>query len=214
MARLARPALRRRNVTGIVLLYAHDKVASLSYPWRSRRVNRTGPHVCHCDFGPRTFKLQLNASIPYLYRNAAELFLAAHAPTTFTGNAYSTFAKGVALMRAATPPQEAAAAAPSDAALAAGRRPSFAFDCAQAEEVGWKPRDVRSTGRIVRLHPGFELLRPIDDDAERSEGALPQVGLARHGIGQRHSHCGASGVVMTAPKNDKCTHAERNLGHC
>jgi len=64
VARLARPALRRRNVTGIVLLYAHDKVASLSYPWRSRRVNRTGPHVCHCDFGPRTFKLQLNASIP------------------------------------------------------------------------------------------------------------------------------------------------------
>ena len=201
ISRLADPTLRSQNVSGVVLMFAHDKVASPIYPWHSRGMNRTGPHVCHCDFGPRTFKLQLNSSIPYLFRNAAELFLASHSPTIFVGNSYSTFAKGVALMRAAV------------------GHASFAYDCALAEASQWKPREMRATGRIVRLHPGFPHLRPIGEPVDNLTslgntypGGAAIIGMARLGIDK--SHCGTSSQVMVPALSAKCSIIEHDRGDC
>lgn len=59
---------RRYQTSGVILLYAADKVSPI------------GPHVCFGDFGPRTFKLSLPISVPYLFRNAAEQFLAVATP--------------------------------------------------------------------------------------------------------------------------------------
>ena len=103
VARAIAPARGASGATGTVLLYAYDKVSDL------------GPPVCASDFGPNTVKLVLQSRTPaarmsraacvadsscYTIRNAAEQFLAAMAPAGFYGNRFSTFSKGVALMRA------------------------------------------------------------------------------------------------------------------
>lgn len=73
-----------------MLIFAADKVAEL------------GPPVCTSQFGNGTIKLLLSPSdASYTIRNAAEQYLAARAPAGFYGNRFSTFSKGVALMRAA-----------------------------------------------------------------------------------------------------------------
>ena len=223
------PVLRWRKASGIVLLYAHDKVASDAKPWRARATwNRTGPSVCDCDFGGMAVKLQLPATgphaVPYLYRNAAEQLFASRTPVAFFGNAYSTFSKGVALHRraaalalarrsaaaghtaapalpkqATTPPPLGAAAA---ATLPQPAPSAFAYDCALAEEAQWKPRHSRHTGRIIRLHPGFHLLRPLDEDPAYGPGA----GLRRH--------CGQSGYELTTPRERTCMAEARIRGDC
>lgn len=154
----------RAASTGTVLLFAHDKVATRDNPWyipdpqlwRHAASHEAGvvwgPTVCKSDWSETTFKLALpSRSIPYIFRNAAEQFFAAQAPAGFFGNAYSTFSKGIALMRSATiaPPSD-------DAPLRSG---SFAYDCARTESVQWAADYLRTS--IVALHPGFSLLLPL-----------------------------------------------------
>ena len=133
VAEQIRDSLAMQRATGVVLLYAHDKVSSL------------GPPVCHAAFGRPTFKLLLNATLPYTLRNAAEQFLAARAPTGFYGNALSTFSKGVATMRESSDERTNA---------------SFAYDCTlslvQTRRFVGRPRES-----IVSAHPGFRLLQPV-----------------------------------------------------
>ena len=143
----------RRGATGTVLLYAHDKVPSEKDRWyfQSKRiftVNATaetawGPLVCRVNYGNQTFKLALPSTIPYIFRNAAEQFFAAAAPAGFFGNAFSTFSKGIALMRSS----------------GSSRGGSYAYDCAAIEAPYWHTPYRRKN--LVPLHPGFELLLPL-----------------------------------------------------
>ena len=87
----------------------------------------------------------------YTYRNAAEEFFAASAPAGFYGNSFSTFAKGVAMLRAPPAPNGSSSPPPAFA--------SFAFDCAPHESPGWFDRTVSFT----LAHPGFELLQGLDE---------------------------------------------------
>ena len=84
-----RLSLAEQRATGTLMMVAHDKVASM------------GPPLCLSAFGNASFKLVLDARIPYTLRNAAEQFFAARAPAGFYGVTSSTFSKGVAAMRAA-----------------------------------------------------------------------------------------------------------------
>ena len=121
-------AVRRSlEASGTILLFAHEKVHS------------HGPNLCFEKFGERTVKLALDRRhIPYLYRNAAEQFLAADAPGGFYGNAYSTMSKAVALLRSAH----------SDPRL---RGASWAYDCALANSRSrWFP--PRSNESVVTNH--------------------------------------------------------------
>ena len=135
---------KRLGASGIVLLYAHDKVSPL------------GPAVCSSDFHPvqtlsatvgstsssrsssqaatahdrdvkmpirklprassSIHKLALPDDLPYTLRTAIELWLAVRAPAAFYGNSISSFSRGVALLRSTR---------------RRGRSlPSFAYDCA------------------------------------------------------------------------------------
>ena len=116
-----------------MLLFAADKVSP------------QGPTLCYDRFGTGTVKLQLPSRVAYLYRNAAEQWLAASAPGGFFGNAYSTFDKGVALLR-------------SSVVTSDGSTASFAYDCALATRRAgcWQQRDS-----IVSSHPGFGKLRTL-----------------------------------------------------
>ena len=126
-------ARRTLGASGVVLLFAADKVSP------------QGPTLCYGKFGTGTVKLQLPSRVAYLYRNAAEQWLAASAPGGFFGNAYSTFDKGVALLR-------------SSASASDSSKASFAYDCALATwSAGcWQQRDS-----IVSSHPGFGKLRTL-----------------------------------------------------
>ena len=96
--------------------------------------------MCASDWGNETIKLKLPAaSLPYTLRNAVEQFFAARAPVAFYGNSFSTFSKGVALMRG----------------LRKAPSPSFAFDCAAAN------LPERRSMFVTAAHPGFEHLRPL-----------------------------------------------------
>lgn len=168
----------RRNTTGAVLLYAHDKVATRANPleWRPSVGGRPprpvyGPLICKDAFGPKTFKLQLPSSVPYLYRNAAEQLLAARAPGGFFGNSFSTFSKSVALLRSNSPPRDnppREGPRRRDAGDAGDvGRASTAYDCAQWDFKYWRTTARRG---IVPLHPGFWALSPLYAEGGRSEG--------------------------------------------
>ena len=163
VAQLTAPA--RENATGTVLLYAHDKVATRQKPAvflsGSGRLS-VGPVVCHADFGARTFKLQLTTTVPYTLRNAAEQFFAAKAPSGFFGNSFSTFSKGVALMR-------------SSADV------SYAYDCARLDYDHWEARAKRG---IVPSHPGFWRLRLL---REHPAAALDDAARVGHCLGEFHT---------------------------
>ena len=154
VAQITREA--RSGSSGTVLLFAHDKVATTSHPWTPPSKRKypwikpyvVGPYICERSFGNRTFKLQLPESIPYLFRNAAEQFFAARAPAGFFGNSFSTFSKGVALLRDKR-------AGCNDMACRC-----FAYDCAQTDFPFWS-RDAK-TGIIPR-HPGFWKLRSVSE---------------------------------------------------
>ena len=126
--------------TGSVLLYAPDKVSA------------DGPPLCAGAFGQRTLKLSLTVSsatgISYTYRTAAELFFAARAPAGFFGNAFSTFSKGVALLRGRP------AGTNETLTEAQESMGSFAYDCAEQE----LPLDQRTRQSIATAHPGFAAL--------------------------------------------------------
>ena len=133
VANLTSAVRRDLNSTGTVLLFAHEKV------------NSRGPSLCLDAFGERAVKLALDRfKVSYLYRNAAEEFLAADAPAGFLGNSYSTFSKSVALLRSAH----------LDLQL---RKQSWAYDCALPDSRHrWFP--VQATESIVANHPGFARL--------------------------------------------------------
>ena len=69
VALITRRLRRKYRTSGVILLFAADKVSL------------AGPRVCFGDYGPGgSFKLSLPSSLPYLFRNAAEQFLAVAAP--------------------------------------------------------------------------------------------------------------------------------------
>ena len=137
VAEVTRELRERLRPTGVVLLYAADKVHS------------SGPIVCPSLFHANaTHRLQLPKAIPYTLRNAAEQFFAAVAPAGFVGNSFSTFSKGVALMRTQQQQNQRAAA------------PSYAYDCGPLEHPLWTmPKGRRS---VSLAHPGFALMRSVE----------------------------------------------------
>lgn len=132
---------RALKSTGAVLMYASDKVAP------------EGPPLCSAQFGTGAFKLRLPERAPYTIRNAAEQFFAAEAPAGFFGNAFSTFSKGVALMRSMRAEKQTEGAS------------SFAYDCALAQ-IRWWPRDGGNRS-ILKKHPGFSALKTLREARAR-----------------------------------------------
>ena len=132
---MIRAARRKTQATGSILLYAFDKVSAL------------GPPVCSSDFSNQTVKLSLPTdAMSYTFRNAAEQHLASRAPAGFYGNRFSTFSKGVALMRASS-----------------GIGKSFGYDCATRASHRIKP--------VFHSHPGFALLQELSD---RGDAPCPE----------------------------------------
>ena len=84
---LTRRSRTRANATGTLLLYAEDLVSP------------RGPTVDPVAFGPHTVKLTRLLNVSYTARAAVEMFVAADARGGFYGNSYSTFSRGVALLR-------------------------------------------------------------------------------------------------------------------
>ena len=141
-------SLRAGTATGVVLLYASDKVPP------------HGPPICTADFAPLAVaKLQVDADVAYTVRNAAEQFFAVGSPVAFYGNSYSSFSKGVATMR-----------------MGAGRGANFAYDCAGIEAAGWPPirrrrrrgERRRRANHLTTVHPGFALLQTVRPERCRS----------------------------------------------
>ena len=134
---------KRRHSTGAVLFYAADNVSP------------RGPRVVLSAFGNRTTTIDIPTKLPYTMRSAAELFLATRAPGGFygcrspvrrsseiahnqprsivtVGNSFSSFSRGVAMMRRMRGDEKNASAAlalPQPSALGAR---SFAYDCGSA----------------------------------------------------------------------------------
>lgn len=75
------------NSTGTVLFYAANNV-----PTR-------GPRVDFTEFGAHTTKVALPEGLHYTMRATVEFFLAARAKAGFYGNSFSTFTRGVSLLR-------------------------------------------------------------------------------------------------------------------
>mmetsp|Transcript_633 Transcript_633/g.1414 ORF Transcript_633/g.1414 Transcript_633/m.1414 type:complete len:391 (-) Transcript_633:181-1353(-) len=105
VAQLTRPIRAAQASTGTVLFYA------------ANLVSKRGPVVNTSSFGPRTIKMSLPQELPYTMQAAVELFLAASSVGGFFGNSFSTFSKGVALMRRV------------QAARDAGMLYSYSYDC-------------------------------------------------------------------------------------
>lgn len=143
VAEITHPMRRKLGSTGTLLLYPVDQLSS------------KGPPVCFAHFGNATVRLQLPGSVSYTMRSAAEMFLAAEAPAGFFGNAFSTFSKAVALLRARRH----------------ARPHSYSIDCALAQQKSWAwwARGLRSS---VTRHPGFGLLE-TSPPASRCERAQP-----------------------------------------
>ena len=87
VARIIAPSRAAANSTGAVLIYAADNL------------DAAGPRVRRSDFGGTTTKLSPPKDTAYTLRAASEFFAAAAAPGGFYGNTYSTFSRGVALLR-------------------------------------------------------------------------------------------------------------------
>ena len=87
VARIIAPSRAAANSTGAVLIYAADNL------------HAAGPRVRRSDFGGATTKLSPPKDTAYTLRAASEFFAAAAAPGGFYGNTYSTFSRGVALLR-------------------------------------------------------------------------------------------------------------------
>ncbi|KAL1499802.1 hypothetical protein AB1Y20_012487 [Prymnesium parvum] len=100
----------RLRSSGSVLFYA------------SENIPRRGPRVNFSPFGPRTAKVQIPTGLPYTLRATAEFFLAARSPAGFYGNSFSTFSRGVALLRRMQGGTDTSSH---------GQR-SFAYDCGAA----------------------------------------------------------------------------------
>lgn len=151
---------RRQRSTGSVLFYAAENISP------------RGPHVELSEFGMRTTKATMPAGLPYTMRAAAEFFLAALAPAGFYGNSYSTFTRGVAMLRRAR--------SRSDTIAGHGPR-SFAYDCGAL--LGETPSSVG----------GMTYLETVN--RSRCSAAHPQRGLlgkaklkAAEMLSATHSH--------------------------
>ena len=115
VAELTRSHRQRHRSTGAVLFYASDNLSP------------RGPRVELSRFGARTTKVEMPLGLPYTMRAAAEFFLAARAPAGFYGNSFSTFTRGVALLR-----RTRSSAQRDDAGSTAISLRSFAYDCGSA----------------------------------------------------------------------------------
>ena len=146
VARTIWPSRNATNSTGAVLFYAADNLAP------------SGPRVRRLDFGVRTIKLSPPKNTPYTLRSASEFFLAAAAPGGFYGNTYSTFSRGVALLRWAAA-QNAQGAKRSrqrrgglqiqslrEPGQLGGAAASFAYDCARLRASAAEWRSLSSGG--------------------------------------------------------------------
>ena len=155
------------NATGAVLFYAADNLAP------------SGPRVRPGAFGAATVRLpNAAASTAYTVRAAAELFAAAAAPAGFYGNSFSTFSRGVAMLRWAAANRTAgaaplrsragrettlgrgasggggaAAAGGGGGTQAQGRVASYAYDCAKHLATAKERREMSL---------GVLLLRTVD----------------------------------------------------
>ena len=122
IAELTRTHRQRHRSTGTVLFYASDNLSP------------RGPRVDLSQFGAHTTKVEMPLRLPYTMRAAAEFFLAARAPAGFYGNSFSTFTRGVALLRR-TRSKALGSPSPGQWEEAAGTGlalRSFAYDCGSA----------------------------------------------------------------------------------
>ena len=138
VANLTAANRRARGVTGVVLLYAADKLFT------------GGPTVNPlADFGQGALKLRLPHNLSYAERATLEMYVAVNAPGGFYGNSYSSFSRGVGILRecaragsgcARTPRMDQSVAAsgrnlPIDQqarGVWSGDSESFAYDCGPA----------------------------------------------------------------------------------
>jgi len=139
VAQITERSREHHNSTGVLLLYAAELVS------------RTGPYVEPQRYGQGVVKLPYIANASYTVRAAVEMFLAARAPAGFYGNSYSTFSRGVSILRASRkcPNERRRTATASGGASGVGlssppkpRSPclSFAYDCGEKfEKAGWLP---------------------------------------------------------------------------
>ena len=96
----------------------------------------------------------------YTLRNAAEQFFAASAPVGFVGNSFSTFSKGIALMRAM---DRARAQSPTRNLVvseAVSEPPAYAYDCAPLEHKFWTMPRRRPS--VSLAHPGFAHMQVLE----------------------------------------------------
>ena len=180
VGRLTSATRERLGASGVLLMYAQDKVGATRRPY----AGTPGPVVCAHDFAVGSIatvqKLALPVELEYTVRNAAEQWLAVRAPVAFFGNAHSTFSKGVALMRSTAPRRSA------------GRSSlSFAYDCVASrahavsadragEPGGIAPSAARGAEGtasysaalppVLEAHPGFAQLAPLPDAHARCNG--------------------------------------------
>ena len=135
VANLTSANRRARGVTGVVLLYAADELFA------------GGPTVNpRADFGPGALKLELPRNLSYAERATLEMYMAVNAPGGFYGNSYSSFSRGVGILRECARPDGGCARVPriNSSIAASGRNlpiaqqaigvwsgdsDSFAYDC-------------------------------------------------------------------------------------
>jgi len=149
VARTIWPSRNATNSTGAVLFYAADNLAP------------SGPRVRRSDFGAATIKLSPPKNTPYTLRSASEFFLAAAAPGGFYGNTYSTFSRGVALLRwaAAQNAQGRTRGRQRGGGLRlqslhepgqlGGAAASFAYDCARLHATAAEWRSLSLGGGVL-----------------------------------------------------------------
>jgi hypothetical protein len=113
VAQITQDARARAKSTGTLLLYATDLVSP------------AGPVVKPRAYREPTVKLPKLANASYTVRAAVEMFMAAQAPAGFYGNAYSTFSRGVSLLRSGDSCATGSLGTPSTARSCG----SYTYDC-------------------------------------------------------------------------------------
>ena len=187
VARIIAPSRAAANSTGAVLIYAADNL------------DAAGPRVRRSDFGGTTTKLSPPKDTAYTLRAASEFFAAAAAPGGFYGNTYSTFSRGVALLRwsAAQNAQNATRSGqrggglglnkgdrgtlaamgmdllslhePGTARLGGGGV-SFAYDCARLHATATEWRSLSLGGVLLKTADRAQCARPAAKRGARGAG--------------------------------------------
>ena len=180
VARTIAPSREAANSTGAVLFYAADNL------------DPSGPRVRWSDFGVATIKLSSPKNTPYTLRTASEFFIAAAAPGGFYGNTYSTFSRGVALLRwaAAQNAQRATRGRQRGDSLRlqslhepgrlGGGAASFAYDCARlhATAAEWRSLSLGG-GVLLKTVDRAQCAKPAAKRKRAGRGASGDLSVAR-----------------------------------